>query len=223
MDHIHLQIEDTWRKALNKELVSPYFYSLQRFLAKEKENYPILPPEHLIFNAFNHTPLPNVKVVLLGQDPYPQPGLAHGLCFSVPDGMPLPPSLQNIFKELTNDTGLIRPVSGNLTRWAQQGILLLNATLTVRAHSPGSHRGKGWEKFTDATIKTISQNHENIVFLLWGQYAQKKAAYIDSRKHLIMKAAHPSPQSATKGFFGCRHFSKANDWLEKHAMKKIAW
>ncbi|MGQ1890786.1 uracil-DNA glycosylase [Thermophagus sp. OGC60D27] len=223
MSNIDPQIEESWKLALKDEFNSPYFINLKNFLVEEKKQHTIYPPGPLIFNAFNHTPLNKIKVVLIGQDPYHGPGQAQGLSFSVPDGIRQPPSLQNIFKEIANDIGTPPPVSGDLTRWAQQGVLLLNATLTVRAHSPGSHQGKGWEQFTDAVIRTISENCENIVFLLWGRYAQNKQALINPSKHLVLKAAHPSPFSVHKGFFGCKHFSKTNEWLEKHGIKKIEW
>ena len=223
MSNIDPQIEKSWKIALKEEFMAPYFTTLKKFLVEEKKQHIIYPPGPLIFNAFNHTPLNKIKVVLIGQDPYHGPGQAHGLSFSVPDGIRQPPSLQNIFKEIASDTGTAPPVSGDLTRWAQQGVLLLNATLTVRAHSPGSHQGKGWEQFTDAVIKTISENCENIVFLLWGRYAQNKEALINPSKHLILKAAHPSPFSAHKGFFGCKHFSQTNEWLKKCGINKIEW
>jgi uracil-DNA glycosylase len=223
MSQIDPQIEESWKKVLINEFNSPYFLSLKQFLIEEKKKHTIYPPGPLIFNAFNQTPLDRVKVVIIGQDPYHGPGQAHGLCFSVPEGIKLPPSLQNIFKEIADDIGTPPPASGDLTRWAKQGVLLLNATLTVRAHTPGSHQNKGWEQFTDAVIKFVSDYRDNIVFLLWGRYAQNKEELIDSTKHLILKAAHPSPFSARNGFFGCKHFSKTNQWLEEHGIQKIEW
>jgi uracil-DNA glycosylase len=223
MPGINPQIEESWKEALSEEFNAPYFSELKKFLVEEKKKHQVYPPGPMIFNAFNHTPLEKVKVVLLGQDPYHGPKQAQGLCFSVPDGIPQPPSLQNIFKEIADDTGTPPPHSGDLTRWARQGVLLLNATLTVRARTPGSHQGKGWEQFTDAAIKVISNKRDNIVFLLWGRYAQNKAALIDPSKHLVLKAAHPSPFSAHNGFFGCKHFSKTNKWLKNHGLKEIEW
>ncbi|SFE24061.1 uracil-DNA glycosylase [Thermophagus xiamenensis] len=223
MSQIDPQIEESWKKVLINEFNSPYFLSLKQFLIERKKKHTIYPPGPLIFNAFNQTPLDRVKVVIIGQDPYHGPGQAHGLCFSVPEGIKLPPSLQNIFKEIADDIGTPPPASGDLTRWAKQGVLLLNATLTVRAHTPGSHQNKGWEQFTDAVIKFVSDYRDNIVFLLWGRYAQNKEELIDSTKHLILKAAHPSPFSARNGFFGCKHFSKTNQWLEEHGIQKIEW
>jgi len=223
MAEVKPQIEESWRLSLSNEFNAPYFAALKRFLLDEKNQYTVFPPGSLIFNAFNQTPLSQVKVVILGQDPYHGPRQAHGLCFSVPKGINTPPSLINIFKEIKEDTNNPLPPNGDLTRWAKQGVLLLNATLTVRARTPGSHQGKGWEQFTDTVIATISRTRKNVVFLLWGRYARNKAKLIDSSKHLILQAAHPSPYSADKGFFGCRHFSKANEWLENHGMKKIEW
>ncbi|MBZ4676752.1 MAG: uracil-DNA glycosylase [Anaerophaga sp.] len=223
MSQINPRIEESWKEALSEEFNAPYFSELKKFLVDEKKKHQVYPPGPMIFNAFNHTPLDKVKVVLLGQDPYHGPGQAQGLCFSVPDGIRQPPSLQNIFKEIADDIGTPPPPSGDLTRWASQGILLLNATLTVRARTPGSHQGKGWEQFTDAAIKVVSKTRENVVFLLWGRYAQNKAALINPSKHLVLKAAHPSPFSAHNGFFGCKHFSKTNEWLKNHGLKEIEW
>ncbi|MDI3520530.1 MAG: uracil-DNA glycosylase [Anaerophaga sp.] len=223
MSQIDPRIEESWKEALSEEFNAPYFSELKKFLVDEKRKHQVYPPGPMIFNAFNHTPLEKVKVVLLGQDPYHGRGQAQGLCFSVPDGIRQPPSLQNIFKEIANDTGTPPPPSGDLTRWARQGVLLLNATLTVRARTPGSHQGKGWEQFTDAAIKVVSETRDNIVFLLWGRYAQNKAALINPSKHLVLKAAHPSPFSAHNGFFGCKHFSKTNEWLKNHGLKEIEW
>ncbi|PWE01471.1 uracil-DNA glycosylase [Marinilabilia rubra] len=223
MPEIKPKIEESWRLALNDAFNAPYFSDLKKFLIEEKRHNTVFPPGHLIFNAFNQTPLSEVKVVILGQDPYHGPRQAHGLCFSVPEGINPPPSLINIFKEIKEDTGNPMPANGDLTRWAQQGVLLLNATLTVRARTPASHQGKGWEQFTDSVINTISQTKDHVAFLLWGRYAKNKAELIDSSKHLILQAAHPSPYSADKGFFGCRHFSKANEWLVDKGLDKINW
>jgi len=183
----------------------------------------IYPPGSLIFNAFNTTPIDNVKVVILGQDPYHGPGQAHGLCFSVSDGVPPPPSLVNIFKELSSDTGVAIPNHGNLTKWAEQGVLLLNASLTVRAAEPMSHSQIGWAEFTNNVIKKISEQKEHVVFMLWGKFAQEKQVLIDETKHLVLKAAHPSPLSAYNGFFGCRHFSKANEYLVRNGIDPVNW
>lgn len=216
-------IEESWGAMLAETFQQEFFAKLKLFLLEEKRNHVVYPPGSLIFNAFNLTPFDKVKVVLLGQDPYHNEGQAHGLCFSVRDGIPKPKSLLNICKELQSDLGLPVPNSGNLTAWAKQGVLLLNATLTVRAHQAGSHQHQGWEEFTDTVIRKISENREHVVFLLWGNYAQAKASLIDESKHLILKAAHPSPLSASRGFFGCRHFSKTNEWLQMHGMEPIDW
>lgn len=220
---IHPLIEESWGKVLQPQFQSPWFATLKQFLLEEKKHYAIYPPGNTIFAAFNNTPVDRVKVVILGQDPYHGPGQAHGLCFSVPDGIPIPPSLQNIFKELENDLGIKAPRSGNLTAWARQGVLLLNATLTVRAGQAASHHGKGWENFTDAAIRYLSDYREHLVFILWGTPAGEKARLIDSRKHLVLRSVHPSPLSAYRGFFGCRHFSAANAWLEKHHIEPVSW
>ena len=217
------QIEESWREALRDEFESPYFAELKNFLKEEKSRYRIFPPGPLIFSAFNFTPLPAVKVVIIGQDPYHGFGQAHGLCFSVPDGVQVPPSLVNIYKELHDDLGIPIPKSGNLEKWAKQGVLLLNATLTVRAGQAGSHQGKGWEVFTDTVIRTVSDLRAGVVFLLWGKYAQDKQALIDPQKHYILKAPHPSPLSANRGFFGCKHFSKTNKFLEENGLGAIDW
>lgn len=217
------QIEEKWKKILELEFSSPYFYELKQFLVCEKQQHTVFPPGKLIFNAFNLTPFDEVKVVILGQDPYHNVGQAHGLCFSVPDGVPHPKSLINIFKELHQDVNVSIPKSGNLEKWAKQGVLLLNAMLTVRAHQAGSHQQKGWEKFTDAAIQAISAHKQNVVFLLWGNYAQAKEPLIDKSKHLILKTVHPSPLSASRGFFGCKHFSKTNDYLIQTGQKPIDW
>jgi uracil-DNA glycosylase len=216
-------IEESWKNLLRSEFESEYFYKLKEFLIEERNKYSIYPPGGLIFHAFDKTPVENVKVVILGQDPYHGEKQAHGLCFSVLHGIKPPPSLINIFKELQNDVGVKIPNHGNLEKWAEQGVLLLNATLTVRANTPRSHFNKGWEQFTDAAIKRISEARQNIVFMLWGNDAKVKETLIDSTKHLILKAAHPSPFSASNGFFGCRHFSKANEYLKAHGLEEINW
>jgi uracil-DNA glycosylase len=223
MPQINPQIEPGWKKVLTEEFESSYFVSLKEFLVEEKKKYSVYPPGKLIFNAFEHTPFDKVRVVILGQDPYHGPGQAHGLCFSVPQGIPAPPSLVNIFKELKSDLGIEIPSHGNLEKWADQGVLLLNATLTVRANQAGSHQGKGWEKFTDTVIKKISENKTGIIFLLWGKFAQAKESLIDGRKHYILKAAHPSPLSVYNGFTGCKHFSKTNEILQRHGYEPINW
>ena len=212
-----------WYEALKGEFAKPYYRKLFATVNEEYKTRLIFPPAKDIFNAFHFTPLDRVKVVILGQDPYHGPGQAHGLCFSVNDGVPFPPSLVNIFKEIKTDLGTDAPATGNLTRWAEQGVLLLNATLTVRAHQAGSHQNRGWEVFTDAAIRTLAENRENIVFILWGSYAQKKGAFIDRNKHLVLTSAHPSPLSAYNGFFGNKHFSRANDYLKAHGKTEIIW
>ena len=216
-------IEPSWQAHLQKEFDKPYFENLIAFVKQEYAHHTVYPPGRLIFNAFNLCPFDKVKVVLIGQDPYHEPGQAHGLCFSVNDGVQFPPSLNNIFKEIKDDTGADIPTSGNLTRWAEQGVLLLNATLTVREHMAGSHQKHGWEEFTDAVIRTISEEREGIVFILWGSYAQSKAQLIDSSKHFILKSAHPSPLSAYRGFFGNHHFSLTNMYLQKNGKTPIKW
>ncbi len=220
-----VKIEPSWKEVLKNEFSKPYFQQLATFLKTEKAaGKTIYPPGSLIFNAFNQTPFSKVKVVLLGQDPYHGPGQAHGLSFSVPNGIKPPPSLVNIFKEIENDIGVAMPASyGNLTRWAEQGVLLLNAALTVRANEPFSHAKCGWAEFTDGVIQKISDEKKGIVFLLWGRFAQDKQALIDETKHFVLKAAHPSPFSAEKGFFGCRHFSKTNELLVKQGLSPIDW
>lgn len=223
MGKINPNIEESWKKVLSSEFLSPYFSQLKRFLLEEKRQYTVFPPGKMIFNAFYCTPFDRVKVVLLGQDPYHGFGQAHGLCFSVPDGVPHPKSLVNIFKELEQDVQVAIPKSGNLEKWAKQGMLLLNATLTVRAHQAGSHQNRGWEQFTDAVIRAISEKKENVVFLLWGNYAQAKEVLIDTSKHLVLKTVHPSPLSASRGFFGCRHFSKTNAYLLQTGQQPIDW
>lgn len=218
-----VKIEESWEKVLQPDFDKPYFKELTDFVRSEYAATTIYPPASLIFNAFNLCPFSKVKVVIIGQDPYHGPGQAHGLCFSVNDGVQFPPSLQNIFKEIKSDLDIPIPTSGNLTRWAEQGVLLLNATLTVRAHSAGSHQKKGWETFTDSVIRILAEQKENLVFILWGAYAQKKGAFIDNNRHLILSSAHPSPLSAYNGFFGNHHFSLTNKWLTEHNLKAIDW
>lgn len=221
---MEVKIEPGWKAVLSREFTKPYFQQLAAFLKTEKmQGKVIYPPGSLIFNAFDKTPFDKVKVVILGQDPYHGPGQAHGLCFSVPDGVPFPPSLVNIFKELQSDIGMPIPKSGNLTGWAQQGVFLLNASLTVRAGEPMSHAKIGWADFTDAVIKSISDGKKGVVFLLWGRFAQDKQVLIDETKHYVLKAAHPSPLSASNGFFGCRHFSKTNKLLMQQGLDPIDW
>lgn len=218
------KIEESWKRELADEFAQDYMAGLKEFLLEEKRRgETVYPPGALIFNAFNHTPFDKVKVVILGQDPYHGPDQAHGLCFSVQRGVPPPPSLQNMFKELREDVGFVPPGHGNLEAWADQGVFLLNATLTVRAGQAGSHQGKGWETFTAAAVRRLSERREGLVFLLWGRFAQQKESLIDAKKHHVLKAAHPSPLSAYNGFFGCRHFSKANALLEKQGLAKIDW
>ena len=220
---MQVKIEKSWQEVLQTEFDKPYFENLVEFVKQEYASNTIFPPAGQIFNAFNTCPFNNVKVVILGQDPYHGPGQAHGLCFSVNDGIQFPPSLQNIFKEITSDLGIPAPKTGNLTRWAEQGVLLLNATLTVRASQAGSHQGKGWEEFTDAVIKTISEKAENVVFILWGSYAIKKKSLINTSKHCILTAPHPSPLSSYRGFFGCKHFSQTNTYLTSKGKSPIEW
>ncbi|WP_300790554.1 uracil-DNA glycosylase [uncultured Bacteroides sp.] len=220
---MNVQIEESWKEALMPEFSKDYFIRLTDFVRKEYHETTVYPPGKLIFNAFNLCPFDKVKVVIIGQDPYHGPGQAHGLCFSVNDGIQLPPSLVNIFKEINSDLGKPIPQSGNLTRWAEQGVLLLNATLTVRAHQAGSHQRKGWEEFTDAVIRKLAEEKNNLVFILWGAYAQKKGAFIDRNKHLVLTSVHPSPLSAHSGFFGNHHFSLANDYLVKNGKTAIDW
>lgn len=216
-------IDESWYRVLKPQFDAPYFSDLKTFLVSEKRQYTVYPPGPLIFNAFNLTPFDKVKVVILGQDPYHGPMQAHGLSFSVPDGVPFPPSLNNIFKELHDDLGIVIPRSGNLEKWACEGVLLLNASLTVRAGQAASHSHHGWEQFTDAAIRALSEQREHIVFILWGNYAIAKQSLIDSNKHLILKSVHPSPLSASRGFFGCHHFSKANHYLENNGITPIDW
>lgn len=216
-------IEESWKLALQDEFDSESFRSLKHFLQEEIKSQTIYPPGRQIFSAFNLTPLTAVRVVILGQDPYHGRGQAHGLAFSVPDGIKIPPSLQNIYKELHEDLGIPIPQTGNLEKWARQGVLLLNATLTVRASQAGSHQNHGWEPFTDQVIRTISELRAGVVFLLWGKFAQEKESLIDTSKHFVLKAPHPSPFSVHRGFFGCRHFSKTNEILSSNGMGEIDW
>lgn len=220
---MNVKIDDSWKAQLNDEFEKDYFVKLTEFIRNEYRTKQIFPPAKLIFNAFDHTPFDKVKVVILGQDPYHNDGQAHGLSFSVPDGIAAPPSLVNIFKEINRDLTIPVPKSGNLTRWANQGVLLLNATLTVQAHMAGSHQRKGWEEFTDAAIHKLAENREDLVFILWGSYAQKKASFIDTGKHLVLKSVHPSPLSAYNGFFGNNHFSQTNKYLESKGIIPIKW
>lgn len=223
MANINPDIEPGWGIALKDEFSTAYFTQLKEFLIEEKNKFKVYPPGGKIFAAFNYTPFQEVRVVILGQDPYHGPGQAHGLCFSVPDGVTKPPSLQNIFKELNSDLEIPIASSGNLEKWAKQGVLLLNSTLTVRSHQAGSHQNRGWETFTDTAISKLSDEREHIVFLLWGNYAMAKENLIDSSRHLILKSAHPSPFSANRGFFGNRHFSKTNAYLNDHGIQEIDW
>jgi uracil-DNA glycosylase len=223
MNQIEPQIEESWKDLLFDVFRSDYFLGLKEFLVAERKKNKIYPPGSQIFNAFNFTPFDTVRVVILGQDPYHGKGQAHGLCFSVPQGINPPPSLINIFKELNSDLGIPVPVHGNLEKWANQGVLLLNATLTVRANQAGSHQGKGWERFTDTVIQRLSDQREGLVYILWGRFAQAKETLIDTKKHYVLKAAHPSPFSAYNGFFGCKHFSKTNELLRHHGLTEIDW
>lgn len=220
-----VNIAPSWHAVLGNFFETPVFNALREFLHTEKRAGKIIyPPGPQIFAAFEQTPFENVKVVILGQDPYHGPGQAHGLCFSVNNGIPVPPSLRNIFQELTADIeGFVIPTSGNLTAWANQGVLLLNATLTVRQGEAGSHQKRGWEEFTDEVIRTLSAKKEHVVFMLWGAYAQSKSSLIDTRKHLILQAPHPSPLSAHRGYLGCKHFSKANQWLIQNGQTPVNW
>jgi len=218
-----VKIELSWKHALQEEFDKEYFVRLTDFVRNEYKTRLTFPPASLIFNAFDQCPFENVKVVILGQDPYHGDGQAHGLCFSVNDGIAFPPSLINIFKEIERDLGKPMPSSGNLIRWAQQGVLLLNATLTVQAHLAGSHQGRGWETFTDAVIRKLATEKEQLVFMLWGSYAQQKGAFIDPNKHLVLKSVHPSPLSAYRGFIGNNHFSLANKYLKENGQSEINW
>jgi len=219
----NIKIDGSWLKHLQEEFNSQYFKELKIFLLNEKKRYKILPPGKEIFTAFNHTPFDKVKVIIIGQDPYHNLGQAHGLSFSVKKGVKIPPSLRNIYKELQNDLGFPIPLHGELTQWADEGVLLLNAILTVRAHQAASHRNKGWENFTNAAIKALSKERENLVFILWGNFAQQKIELIDSSKHCIIKSVHPSPMAASRGFFGSKPFSKTNTYLTSKGIPKINW
>tara|TARA_R110002020_G_scaffold387546_1_gene598264 strand:- start:68199 stop:68864 length:666 start_codon:yes stop_codon:yes gene_type:complete len=221
---MNVDIHPSWKAALSEEFEKPYFTNLISYVKEEYHKYTCYPPGKQIFKAFDLCALDEVEVVILGQDPYHGPGQANGLCFSVNDGISMPPSLVNIFKEIEKDLDKPFPKTGNLERWAQQGVLLLNATLTVRAHEAGSHQGKGWEQFTDKVIEVISQECDNVVFLLWGGYAKKKQKLIDETKHLVLTSGHPSPLSANRGYwFGNKHFNKTNAYLEKSGRKKVSW
>ncbi|MBQ4358399.1 MAG: uracil-DNA glycosylase [Paludibacteraceae bacterium] len=218
-----VRIEQSWKRELQEEFDKPYFQALTEFVRSEYRTTTVYPPGNLIFNAFEKCPFDKVKLVIIGQDPYHEPGQAEGLCFSVRENVPFPPSLQNIFKEIETETGTPIPTSGSLERWATQGVLLLNATLTVRAHQAGSHQGKGWEQFTDAVISILSRKKEHLVFFLWGAYAQKKGAVIDRSRHCVLQTAHPSPLSVYRGFWGCDHFIKANEYLRTNGCQEIVW
>jgi uracil-DNA glycosylase len=220
---MEVKIEPSWAAKLADEFKKPYFEGLASFVKAEYAQYKVYPPGKLIFNAFEKCPYDRVNVVMLGQDPYHGPGQAHGLCFSVPDGVEFPPSLQNIFKEIKDDLGIPVPQSGNLERWAKQGVFLLNATLTVRANQAASHQDKGWETFTDRVIHLLAEEKEHLVFMLWGTYAQQKGRFIDPDRHLVLRSVHPSPLSAYRGFFGNHHFSKANAYLLQHGKDPVIW
>lgn len=220
---MNVRIESSWKEKLAPEFKKEYFIRLTDFVRQEYKTNIIYPPAGLIFNSFELCPFDSVRAVIIGQDPYHGAGQAHGLCFSVRDGVDYPPSLINIFREIESDMGYKPFSSGNLTRWASQGVLLLNATLTVRAHNPGSHQRKGWEEFTDSVINALNKERENIVFFLWGAYAQKKGSSIDRTKHLVLESVHPSPLSASRGFFGNKHFSRCNEYLLKYGLKQIDW
>lgn len=218
-----VKIEESWKARLQNEFEKPYFMVLTDFVRNEYATKTVYPPAKFIFNAFDRCPFEDVKVVIVGQDPYHEPGQAHGLCFSVNEGVQIPPSLVNIYKEIHDNLGTPIPRSGNLERWAAQGVLLLNATLTVQAHRAGSHQGKGWEQFTDSVISHLANERDHLVFILWGAYAQRKGENIDANRHLVLKSPHPSPLSAHRGFFGNKHFSKANAYLMAHDKKPINW
>lgn len=220
---MNVKIEPSWKEVLKEEFEKIYFQNLANFVKNEYQSHPVYPPGKQIFSAFDHTPFDEVKVVIIGQDPYHGAGQAHGLSFSVPEGIKQPPSLKNIFKELESDLGISPVLSGNLERWANQGVLLLNATLTVRASQAGSHQNRGWEEFTDAAIRKLSEEKEHLVFILWGAYAQKKGSIIDTSKHHIIRSPHPSPFSAHSGFFGSKPFSKTNIYLKSVGKKEISW
>ena len=218
-----VRIDESWRQVLQPEFDKPYFELLTHFVRQAYRTTQCFPPAGQIFRAFDLCPFDKVRVVIIGQDPYHDVNQAHGLCFSVQDGVPAPPSLVNIYKELQRDLGKPIPSSGNLTHWAEQGVLLLNATHTVEAHKAGSHQGKGWEELTDAAIQALNRQREHIVFMLWGSYAQRKGQFIDRRRHLVLTAVHPSPLSAYRGFIGCGHFSQANAYLQQHGLSPIVW
>ena len=220
---MNVKIEESWKRELAAEFEKPYFAELTEFVRSEYSATTVYPPAKLIFNAFDHCPFDKVKAVIIGQDPYHGPGQANGLCFSVNKEIKMPPSLVNIFKEISSDTGKPMPTDGDLTRWSQQGVLLLNATLTVRAGNAGSHQRRGWETFTDAAIRILAEKRENLVFILWGSYAQQKGAFIDRNRHLVLTSPHPSPLSAYAGFFGNHHFTLTNDYLAKHGKEPIDW
>lgn len=220
---MEVKIESGWKSRLREEFEKDYFIRLTDFVRDEYSKTAVYPPGSLIFNAFNLCPFDRVKAVIIGQDPYHGPGQAHGLCFSVRDGVDFPPSLINIFKEIEDDLGIARPRSGDLTRWAEQGVLLLNATLTVRAHQAGSHQKKGWEEFTDKAISKLNHEKDHLVFFLWGAYAQHKGETIDRSRHLVLESVHPSPLSASRGFFGNRHFSRCNEYLLKQGSEPVDW
>ena len=220
---MQVRIDESWREVLQTEFDKPYFELLTDFVRHAYRTTQCFPPSGQIFRAFDLCPFDKVRVVIIGQDPYHDVNQAHGLCFSVQDGVRIPPSLDNIYKELNRDLGKPIPTTGNLTHWAEQGVLLLNATLTVEAHKAGSHQGKGWEELTDAAIMALNEKREKIVFMLWGSYAQRKGQYIDRKKHLVLTAVHPSPLSAYRGFIGCGHFSQANNYLQQHGLPPIVW
>lgn len=220
---MNVRIEESWREVLQPEFDKPYFEMLTSFVRREYQTKQCFPPAGLIFNAFNSCPFQRVRVVIIGQDPYHEPGQAHGLCFSVNEGVQVPPSLENIYKELNRDLQIPISSSGNLQHWADQGVLLLNATLTVEAHRAGSHQNKGWEELTDAAIAALNQRREHIVYMLWGSYAQRKGQFIDRRRNLVLTAPHPSPLSAYRGFIGCGHFSQANQYLMQHGLQPVQW
>lgn len=220
---MNVRIDESWRQVLQPEFDKPYFELLTNFVRNAYRTTQCFPPAGQIFRAFDLCPFNRVRVVIIGQDPYHDFNQAHGLCFSVQDGVRVPPSLENIYKELNRDLGKPIPTSGNLTHWAEQGVLLLNATLTVEAHRAGSHQGKGWEELTDAAIQALNNQRENVVFMLWGSYAQRKGQFIDCRRHLVLTAVHPSPLSAYRGFIGCGHFSQANAYLQQHGQTPINW
>ena len=220
---MNVRIESSWQRVLQAEFDKPYFELLTQYVREQYKTRRCFPPAGLIFNAFDSCPFDKVRVVIIGQDPYHEEGQAMGLCFSVPEGIQIPPSLVNIYKEIHRDLGVAIPQSGNLQHWAKQGVLLLNATLTVEAHCAGSHQGKGWEELTDAAIHALNQECEHIVFMLWGAYAQRKGKFIDKRKHLVLQTSHPSPLSVYRGFDGCGHFSAANKYLIQHGQEPIQW